>query len=116
MRLHRRIENQGRRGRNGTASHPEWNPVHERQRSLVEDVGSSELLSPGSATTSYIWLPFHLSTNRTQPLAVMATRTVVPEMIDELDLRVEVDADVDLPRYQRKWTHVERVEGNPERF
>jgi len=102
VRLHRRIRNQGRRGRNGTTSHPKWNPVHERQRSLVEYVGSSELLGPGSVTTSYILLPFHLRTNHTQPLAVIATRTVVPEMIDELDVRVEVDASVDLPRYQRK--------------
>jgi len=33
---------------------------------------------------------------------VIATRTVIPEMIDELDVRIEVDADVDLPRYSKK--------------
>jgi len=37
-----------------------------------------------------------------QPLTVVSTRAVVPEMIDELDVLVEVDAGVGLPRYSKK--------------
>jgi hypothetical protein len=79
----------------------------------VEDISSSELLGPDFATTSYILLPFHLRTNHNQPLAVIATRTVVPEVLDELDLRVEGDADMDLRGIKENGPELSELKATP---